>query len=72
LGDIAALSNSIADVLSTCRDVFCKLHCDTRHKLACMAYVTAAAREKEAGCKTLLVVVSARDCPRDRRLARAR
>ena len=36
-----------------------------------MANVAAAAREEEAGRKTLLVMVPARYCPRDRRLARA-
>ena len=36
-----------------------------------MTYVAAAAREEEAGRQTLLVVVAARDRPRDRRLARA-
>jgi hypothetical protein len=36
-----------------------------------MACVAAAAREEEAGRQTLLVVVAARDRPRDRRLARA-
>jgi hypothetical protein len=37
-----------------------------------MAYVAASAREEEAGRQTLLVVVLARDRPRDGRLARAR
>jgi hypothetical protein len=72
LCDIATLSNSVADVLSRCSDVFCKLHCDTCYKFARMAYVAAAAREEEAGGKPLPVIVSARDGPRDCRLARAR
>ncbi len=37
-----------------------------------MADIAAAAREEEAGCQTLLVVVAARYCPRDGRLARPR
>jgi hypothetical protein len=72
LCDIAALGNSVTDMLSRCRDVVCKLRCDARHKLARMAYVAAAAREEEAGRQTLLVMVLARDRPRDGRLARAR
>jgi hypothetical protein len=45
---------------------------DAPHKLAWAAYVTAAARDEAAGCKTLLVVVAARDYLRDCRLACAR
>ena len=36
-----------------------------------MAYVAAAAREEETAGQTLLVIVAARDRPRDRRLTRA-
>jgi hypothetical protein len=44
---------------------------EARHIIAHMAYVAAAAQEKEAGCKMLPVVVFARNCPRDGQLARA-
>jgi hypothetical protein len=63
--DIAALSNSVADMLSRRSNVVYKLHCDARNKLACVANVSAAAREEEAGRQTLLVIVLARDGPRD-------
>jgi hypothetical protein len=49
-----------------------ELQRNARHKLASMSNVTAAAREEEARCQTLLVVVHARHRPRDGRLARAR
>ncbi len=71
-GDVAAACDCFADVLPTCWHVVCELHRDARHKPACVADIAAAAREEEAGCQTLLVVVAARYCPRDGRLARPR
>ena len=70
--DIAALGNSVADMLSRRSNVVYKLHCDARDKLACVANVSAAAGEEEASRQTLLVIVLARDGPRDGRLACAR
>lgn len=70
-GNVVALCNSVADVLSRRWHVERKLHRDARHELASMANVAAAAREVEARCKTLLVMVPARHCPCDGRLARA-
>jgi hypothetical protein len=70
--NVAALCSSVADVLPRRWHAERKLHRDARHELASMANVAAAAREEEAGCEALLVIVPARDRPRDRRLARAR
>jgi hypothetical protein len=71
-GNVVALCNRVANKLLHCWHIARKLHRDARHELASMANVAAAAREEEAGRKTLLVMVPARYCPRDRRLARAR
>jgi hypothetical protein len=70
--NVAARFNRVADVFLQRWHVVRELHCDARHKLACMANVAAAAREEEARCQTLPVVVPARHRPRDGRLARAR
>ena len=70
--NVAALRNSVADVLPRCRHALRKLHRDACHKLARVPRVAAAAREEEARCETLPVVVPARHGPRDGRLARAR
>jgi hypothetical protein len=69
--NVVALCNRVANKLLHCWHMARKLHCKARHKPACVAYVAAAAREEEASCKTLFVMVPARHCPRDRRLARA-
>jgi hypothetical protein len=59
--DIATLSNSVADMLSKCGDVVCKLHRKARHKLARMDRVAAATQEEEASRQTLLIAVAVRD-----------
>jgi len=69
-GNVAALFNGIVDTLPQCWHAVRKLHRDARNELACMADVAAVAREEEAGCETLPVVVPARDRPRDCRLTR--
>lgn len=71
-GNIAALCCSGADVLACFWHILRELHRDACDELACVADVAAAAREEEAGRQALLVVVAARDGPRDRRLACAR
>jgi hypothetical protein len=70
--NVAALCDSVADVLPRCWHTLRELHRNARHKLARVPHVAAAAREEEARCKTLPVVISARYRPRDGRLARAR
>ena len=70
--NVAALCYSVADMLPRRWHAVRELHCDARHKLACMAYVAATAREEEAGRKTLPIVVPARHRPGNGRLARAR
>ena len=69
--NVVALCNRVANKLLHCWHIARKLHCKARHKSARMAYVSAAAREEEASCKTLLVVIAARDRTCDGRLARA-
>jgi hypothetical protein len=70
-GNVAALCNSVADVLPRRWHILRELHRDARHKLACVPHVAAAAREEEARCQSLPVAVPARHRPRDGRLARA-
>jgi hypothetical protein len=69
LRDVAALCDSVADVLSRCWYVVRKLHRDACDEFACMANVAAASREEEASCQTLLIEVPTCDCLRDCRLA---
>jgi hypothetical protein len=61
-----------SDVLPHCWHAVRELHRDARHKLAGVANIAAAAGEEEARCESLPVVIPARHCPRDSRLARAR
>ena len=70
--NVAALCDSVADVLPRCWHTLRELHRNARHKLACVPHVAAAAREEEARCELLPVVVPASHRPRDGRLARAR
>ena len=70
--NVAALCDSVADVLPRCWHAVRELNRNARHKLACVPHVAAAAREEEARCQSLPVAVPARHRPRDGRLARAR
>ena len=70
--NVAALSNSVADVLPHCWHAVRELQRDACHELARMANVAAAAREEEARSQALVLKIPARHRPRDSRLARAR
>jgi len=72
IDNVATLFDGIADVLARHWNVVRKLDCDARDESASMSNVTVAAREEKAGCKTLFIVVAARNRPCYRRLARTR
>jgi hypothetical protein len=61
--NVAVLCYSVADMLPRCWHALRELHCDACHKLARMPNVAATAREEEASCETLPVVVPARNRP---------
>jgi hypothetical protein len=69
---VAVLCNSVADVLPRRWHAVRKLHRDASHKLASVPNVAAAAQEEEARYQLLPVVMPARHCPGDGRLACAR
>ncbi len=59
--NVAALCNSVANVLVDSGYVARKLQRNARDKLVCMADVSAATREEEAGSESLPLKVSAGD-----------
>ena len=60
--NVAALCNSIANVLLHCWRVVCELRGNASHISASMPHVAAAAREEEACCEPLLFPVPALYC----------
>jgi hypothetical protein len=69
--NIAPLYESIAYMLFKRWDAARQLQRYARDELACMADISAAAREEETGSEALLVKVCARDSACDRGLSRA-
>jgi hypothetical protein len=51
-GNVAALCNSVADVLPRRWHILRELHRNARHKLAYVPHVAAAAQEEEARCQS--------------------
>ena len=68
--NVAPLYESIAYMLVKSRYVTCQLQRNARDEFACMAYISTASREEEAGSETLLVEASTGHGARNCRLPR--
>ncbi len=67
--DIATTSHSVGYVLLKNWNSRCELRCYSREELARVAGFTAASGEEKAGSESSLLVVLARNCPRNCRLS---